>query len=123
MPCPAVQARIAVLFSAGSFAVYDLDQSNELRPTLITAGLVSARLGRVADVEWLPLPAPVGESILGPFWCVFSHPRCRFGTAASLFLRLQGSICEACRLSCCLGAGSRAGIVTRAHACTVHAAR
>lgn len=58
---PAVQARLAVLYSTGTFAIYELDQSNELRATAITPALVSARLGRVADVEWMPVPPPVGE--------------------------------------------------------------
>lgn len=52
------------MFNTGSFAVYDVDQSNELRPTSITVALANSRVGRVADVEWLPLPDPVGKKAL-----------------------------------------------------------
>lgn len=56
----AVQARLAVLFASGLCAVYDLDQQGELRPTHVTGAAWAARIGRTADVQWLPLPSPVG---------------------------------------------------------------
>ena len=60
-PClPAVQARVVVLFSSGLVAVFDLDQQGDLWATHVTASAWAARVGRVTDVQWLPLPRPIG---------------------------------------------------------------
>ncbi|KAI3424707.1 hypothetical protein D9Q98_008096 [Chlorella vulgaris] len=56
----AVQARVAVLFASGLFSAYDLDQAGELWATHTTGSAAAARVGRVTDVAWLPLPPPVG---------------------------------------------------------------
>ena len=91
----AVNARIAVLFSSGSLAVWELDSTNELRPVqpspveesaahtsgpsvwcmdnkvpplaevlvLLQSPLTvasAASLGKVIELSWVPLPAPVG---------------------------------------------------------------
>lgn len=63
-PCSshAVQARVALLFASGLFAAYDLDLSGELWATHTTASAAAARVGRVTDVGWLPLPGTVGET-------------------------------------------------------------
>lgn len=37
----------------------------ELRPTHVTGAAWAARIGRTADVQWLPLPSPVGEHLRG----------------------------------------------------------
>jgi hypothetical protein len=58
----AVQARVAVLFASGLFAAFDLDRAGELWATHTTASAAAARVGRVSDVAWLPLPAPIGEA-------------------------------------------------------------
>ena len=90
-----VNARIAVLFSSGSLAVWELDSSNELKPVqpspfeesaahtsapsdrrmdnkvprlvkvliLLQSPLTvasTASLGKVIELSWVPLPAPVG---------------------------------------------------------------
>jgi hypothetical protein len=52
---------VAVLFASGLFSAYDLDQAGELWATHTTGSAAAARVGRVTDVAWLPLPPPVGE--------------------------------------------------------------
>ena len=55
-------ARVAALFANGLFAVYDLlELSGELRATHLSGAAATGRVGRVADIGWLPLPSPIGE--------------------------------------------------------------
>ena len=54
---------MAVLYATGVFAVFDLDQQGELRTTPLTGGVAAARIGRVTDLEWLTLPAPIGACV------------------------------------------------------------
>ena len=58
-PC-AVQARVAVLFTNGAFAAFDLDWQGDLVATHASGAAAAARIGRVTDVAWLPLPGAVG---------------------------------------------------------------
>jgi hypothetical protein len=59
----AVVARVAVLFTAGMFAVYDMDLLGELHLSHVTPASVASHIGRVTDVEWVALPAPIGGSL------------------------------------------------------------
>ncbi|KAK9845313.1 hypothetical protein WJX81_003317 [Elliptochloris bilobata] len=55
----AALARVSVLFANGTFGVWELDANMELRQGAVTVAASSA-LGRVVDLAWAPLPAPVG---------------------------------------------------------------
>ena len=55
-------AKIAVLASSGTYAVFALDVTGQLRPTAATwvAGTMTA--GRVLGIDWVALPGPYGGS-------------------------------------------------------------
>jgi hypothetical protein len=51
---------VAVLFTNGAFAAFDLDWQGDLVATHASGAAAAARIGRVTDVAWLPLPGAVG---------------------------------------------------------------
>ncbi|BDA45713.1 probable WD repeat-containing protein 11 at C-terminar half [Coccomyxa sp. Obi] len=52
-------ARVSVLFANGTFGIWELDARNDLKPGAVSVA-ASARLGKVIDLAWVPLPSPIG---------------------------------------------------------------
>jgi len=59
-------ARIVVLSSSGTFAVFSLDVGRQLHAISEASWTTGphSRLGRAIDVGWLPLPRPVGQGVV-----------------------------------------------------------